>query len=125
MRTFLSTVALGALLLTGCAGHRGSSGSFSEIQTSSRPLALPTSTRLIVTQDTLLAGKVTKVNAEGHFVVLTFPIGHLPALEQHLNLYHHGLKTGEVRVSGPQLDDSIVGDIIAGEAESGDDVRSQ
>ena len=70
-------------------------------------------------------GKVTKVNLEGHFVVLTFPIGHLPALEQHLNLYRHGLKTGEVRVSGPQLDDNIVGDIIAGEAQPGDDVRAQ
>jgi len=125
VRTFLSTVALGALLSTGCAGHMGSSASFSAIPTSNRPVALSTSTRVIVTQDTLLVGKVTKVNLEGHFVVLTFPIGHLPALEQRLNLYRHGLKTGEVRVTGPQLDDNIVGDIIVGEAEPGDDVRSQ
>jgi hypothetical protein len=78
-----------------------------------------------MTPDTRLVGKVTKVNVEGRFVVLTFPIGHLPALQQRLNLYRRGLKVGEVRVTGPQLDDNVVGDIVVGDAQAGDEVRSQ
>jgi hypothetical protein len=83
------------------------------------------SEKLIVTPDNLLVGKIARVNAEGRFVVLTFPIGHLPTLEQRLSVYRHGLKIGEVRVTGPQLDDSVVGDLVAGEAQPGDEVRAQ
>lgn len=80
---------------------------------------------VIVTADNLLTGKVAKVNGEGRFVVLTFPIGHLPALRQRLDVYRLGLKVGEVRITGPQLDDSVVGDILAGDAQAGDEVRAQ
>ena len=78
-----------------------------------------------MTPDTVLVGKVVKVNVEGRFVVLSFPIGHLPVMEQRLTVYRGGLKVGEVRVTGPQLDDNVVGDIAAGEAQVGDQVRSQ
>ncbi len=78
---------------------------------------------LIVTPETRLLGKVVRVNASGRFVVLNFPIGHLPALEQRLNVYHLGLKVGEVRVTGPQLDDNVVADLVAGNATAGDEVR--
>lgn len=78
-----------------------------------------------VTADDLLVGKVAKVNPEGRFVILTFPIGHLPALQQRLSVYRLGLKVGEVRITGPQLDDSVAGDIVAGEAQAGDEVRAQ
>jgi hypothetical protein len=33
------------------------------------------------------------------------------------------LKVAEISVTGPQREDSIVADIVAGEAEVGDDVR--
>ena len=56
---------------------------------------------------------------------MTFPIGHLPALRQELGVYRQGLKVGEIRVTGPQLDDSIVGDIQTGDAQTGDEVRGQ
>jgi hypothetical protein len=81
--------------------------------------------KVIVTAETGLTGKVIKMNPEGRFVILNFPIGHLPALEQRLNVYHHGLKVGEVKVTGPQMDDDIVGDIVAGEAQAGDEVRDR
>lgn len=78
-----------------------------------------------MTPDTILVGKVAKVNVDGGFVVITFPIGHLPTLDQRLSIYRGGLKVGEVRVTGPQLDDNVVGDIAAGEAKAGDEARSQ
>jgi hypothetical protein len=126
VRTFVSTIFAATVVLTGCAGHRGGSPTFSELPVAggSASVSLPNN-KLIMTPDTLLVGKVAKVNVDGRFVVLTFPIGHLPALQQQLNIYRRGLKVGEVRVTGPQLDDNVVGDIAAGDAQPGDEVRSQ
>jgi hypothetical protein len=78
-----------------------------------------------MTPETVLMGKVARVNQDGRFVVMTFPIGHLPLLNQRLNVYRQGLKVGEIRVTGPQLDDNVVGDISAGEAQAADEVRGQ
>ncbi len=125
VRTFLSTVLGGALLSSGCAAHRGSSAGFSDVPNPNRPSVSLPSKAMTVTADNLLVGKVTKVNTEGRFVVMTFPIGHLPALQQRLGVYRNGLKIGEIRVTGPQLDDSVVGDILAGDAQTEDDVRAQ
>ena len=80
---------------------------------------------MIVTPETGLAGKVVKVNSGGRFVVLNFPVGHLPAIDQRLNVYRQGLKVGEVKISGPQLEDNVVGDLVSGNAEAGDEVRDQ
>jgi hypothetical protein len=81
--------------------------------------------QVIVTPETGLAGKVVKVNSGGRFVVLNFPVGHLPTIDQRLNVYHQGLKAGEVKISGPQLEDNVVGDLISGSAQVGDEVRDQ
>jgi len=78
-----------------------------------------------MTPETVLMGKVARVNQDGRFVVMTFPMGHLPLLNQRLIVYRQGLKVGEVRVTGPQLDDNVVGDISAGEAQAADEVRGQ
>lgn len=122
VRTFLSTLSLAGLLVSGCAGHRSGSPSFSEVPTASRGVI---GAKLIMTPDTVLVGNVAKVNVDGRFVVMTFPIGHLPILDERLSVYRLGLKVGEVRVTGPQLDDNVVGDIATGDARAGDEVRSQ
>ena len=80
---------------------------------------------LIVTPDKALIGKIVTVNAAARFVVLNFPIGHLPQIEQQLNVYRLGLKVGEVKVTGPQRDDNIVGDVTAGDVALGDEVRDR
>jgi hypothetical protein len=125
VRTFLWALLVGGLVLGGCASHQGSSVSFSEATKAQRPSVSNPGEKLIITPDNLLVGKIARVNAEGGFVVLTFPISHLPTLEQRRSVYRHGLKIGEVRVTGPQLDDSVVGDLVAGEAQPGDEVRAQ
>ena len=66
-----------------------------------------------------------KVNGAARFVVLNFPIGRLPSIEQRLNVYRQNLKVGEVKVTGPQREDNIVADISVGEAAVGDDVRDR
>jgi len=72
-----------------------------------------------------MLGKVATVNAAARFVVLSFPVGHLPQVEQRLNVNRRGLKVGEVKITGPQLDENIVADIVAGDAEPGDEVRDR
>lgn len=77
------------------------------------------------TPENALVGKVALVNAPGRFVVLNFPLGKMALVDQRLNLYRHGTKVGEVKVSGPQREANIVADLVAGEAEIGDEARSQ
>jgi hypothetical protein len=124
MRTFV-TIAAGAILLSGCAAHRAGAPAYSEIPAaSSSAVSLPND-KVVMTSENVLVGKIAKVNLNGRFVVMTFPIGHLPGMDQRLGVYRRGLKVGEIRVTGPQLDDSVVGDIAVGDAEAGDEVRAR
>lgn len=76
-----------------------------------------------MTPDLALQGRVAMVNSQARTVVLSFPLGWLPALERRLNVYRQGIKVGEVKVTGPQMDTNIAADLIAGEAAVGDEVR--
>jgi hypothetical protein len=87
--------------------------------------ASATNQALIVTPENAPVGKVVGVNAPGRFVVLNFPLGKMAAVDQRLSLYRRGLKVGEVKVTGPQRESNIVADLVAGEAEVGDEARSQ
>ena len=40
-----------------------------------------------------------------------------------LNVYRHGVKVGELSVTGPQRDDNIVADIVSGDLQAGDAAR--
>ncbi|MGC3957014.1 MAG: hypothetical protein QM813_03310 [Verrucomicrobiota bacterium] len=81
--------------------------------------------KLIVTPESLLIGKVTAFNTAGRFVVLDFPVGRMPSQDQMLFVYRTGLKVGEVRVTGPERDNNTVADLISGEAAKGDEVRDK
>jgi hypothetical protein len=86
---------------------------------------IPAKTNLIVTPAEGIAGKVVSVNSVGKFVVLSFPLAQMPAFEHQLNVYRRGLKVAELKVTGPKLDDTIVADVVQGNAEVGDDVRDR
>ncbi len=116
MRIWVALLLAGILGVTGCGRKH---------QKAPPPAFTTGPNKMIVTPETALAGKVVRVNPEGRFVVLNFPIGRLPALDQRLSIYRLGLKVGEVRVTGPQLDDNVVADLVAGDARSGDDVRDR
>ena len=130
MRIWLGLILLGLLGWTaGCAHKRDgfNTQGFSQLPSSpgTHPSLPSTPQTIIVTPETALTGKIVKVNMSGRFVVLNFPIGHLPAQDQLFNIYHLGLKAGEVKVSGPQLEDNIVGDLTNGSAQVGDEAREQ
>jgi len=80
---------------------------------------------IIVTPDNSLAGRVLAYNAPGHFVVLDFPAGPMPGVDQTMFLYRAGLKVAEVKITGPQRDNDTVADVVTGDAQAGDEVRDQ
>jgi hypothetical protein len=79
----------------------------------------------LVTPDYSLGGKVATFNSAGRFVVLDFPAGKIPALEQTMFVYRDGLKVGEVKITGPTRDNNTVADLISGGANKGDEVRDR
>jgi hypothetical protein len=122
MRSLLSVILLGAFAWCGCVHKR-----VADQPKVPPPRAGSTANnqRLIVTPENALVGKVATVNVAGRFVVLNFPLGKMAAVGQSLDLYRRGLKVGEVKVTGPQRDDNVVADLVTGEAEAGDEARSQ
>jgi hypothetical protein len=97
----------------------------SQAKPAKAPAPAGTAVPAIVTPDNSLTAKVVSYNAAGRFVVLGFPVGQMPRLEQTLFLYRNGLKVGEVKITGPQRDINIVADLLTGEAQVGDEVRDQ
>lgn len=87
------------------------------------PIPPGTNRNLVVTPGRATTGRVASVNAAGRFVVLTFPLGTMPAQDHRLNVYRGGLKVGEVKITGQPLDVNVVADMIAGESQVGDEVR--
>ena len=125
VRILISLLLVAGLTLPGCARKRvGASAAFGPGSPMSTAMAGPKpGEKLIITPETGLTGKVAKVNPAARFVVLNFPACHLPPAEQRFNVYRQGLKVGEVKVTGPQLEDNIVADLVAGGAQVGDEVR--
>ena len=122
MRMLLSLAALlGVMTLAGCSWFRHASAPPSAMVTTNAPAAADQ--KFIVTQSEGLGGKVAMVNADLRFVVLTFPVGQIPTIDQHLTVYRNGVKVGEVKVTGPQRNENTVADVVAGEAVKGDEVR--
>lgn len=116
---WFAVLATSIVLTVGCRGKStpaSGPGSF-------RSARKPTPDKPVVVPGGQIVGKVAAVGSAGRFVVLTFPIGHMPAIEERLSVYREGLKVGEVKISGPQRDDSIVADITAGDVLPGDEVR--
>jgi hypothetical protein len=70
-----------------------------------------------------IAGRVVTVNNTARFVVLNYPLGFLPSLDQRLNVYRQGQKVGQLKVSGPQQDTNTAADLLTGEVQIGDEAR--
>jgi hypothetical protein len=102
-----------AWLLAGCA-HSKPSGPLS----AKRPAPY-------VTPDLRPVGHVALVNNEARFIVITFPPGAVPQAGQPMNVNHHGLKIGEVKITGPQRDNDTVADLVSGDAYVGDEVKRE
>ncbi len=124
-------VALLAVFWSGCSTNKaagpdaGAAGKKAR-QAASAPASFSTgkgASKPTITPDEELSGKVVSVKPVLRFVVMDFPVFKMPALDQRLNVYRNGQKVGEVKVTGPMRDTIIAGDITAGDAQVGDEVR--
>lgn len=149
MRTLFWSSALAIVLgSTGCAGIKRSEPVFqpvpglaAEVSATTpepaapsapapTPAAVPVPASTPVAPGTVslvqgLIGKVSSANENLKFVVITFPVGRMAAVDSRLNVYRAGLKVGELTVTGPQREESTVADITAGMAQVGDEVRDR
>jgi len=112
------TFVMAGMLVAGCRSHQPAHNANAVTPAAGAPQA-------IVTPDNSITAKVVSYNAAGRFVVLGFPVGQMPNMDQGLFLYRNGMKVGEVKITGPQRDNNIVADLVTGEAQVGDEVRDQ
>jgi hypothetical protein len=77
----------------------------------------------VISPDETAFGKILFVNSKVRFVVIGFSSDNLPQTGRRLNVYRNGLKIGEIKVTGPQQGNNIIGDILVGEARENDEVR--
>ena len=119
----VTATAIGCGLLgTGCA---------SKDEEAQRPASAFTvrpstgNTNLVITPASSLVGRVASVNPQASIVVLSFPIGQLPGNGTKFSIFRAGAKVGEVKITGPAAETFTVGDISAGSAQEGDEVRAE
>ena len=127
----LVLVALLAVLEPGCAARKAAGPDAPAGEDNARPATASAmsparstvGSKPEIRADEGVSGKVVLINPLLRFVVMDFPVRRMPAVDQRLNVYHDGRKTGEVKVTGPTRDTTIAGDITAGGAQVGDEVR--
>lgn len=131
MKFLITCVVTILLVVTGCVSKKAAGAKpkaavavqdAADAKTGTKSDAKPA---VIVTPDNLLIGKVAVYNTAGRFVVLDFPLGRMPVIDQTLFVYRQGLKVGEVKVTGPERDHNTVADLVSGEARKGDEVRER
>lgn len=71
-----------------------------------------------------VSGKVARVNPQLRFVVVDFFLSEMPESDRRMSVYRKGQKVGEVKISGPARNNIVAADIIAGDAQVGDEIRS-
>jgi hypothetical protein len=119
----VATVAVLSCIIAGCASKNKNAA---QRPPSAFTVKAPGSnTNLVITPASTLVGRVASVNAPASIVVVSFPIGQLPENGTKFSLFRGGAKVGEIRISGPTAETFTVGDIIAGSARDGDEVRAE
>jgi len=124
MRRLLLTrfaVGVAASLLAGCSRSHHSPNPSAPVT----PAKSPATTAEIITPADTVDALVLSVNPTSQYVVLNFPDGHPLPPGRLLGVYHEGLRTAEVRVSGPQSDNNTVADILKGKVHRGDTAHTE
>ena len=72
-----------------------------------------------------ISGRVASVSPLYGFVVIDFYLSRLPQVGQKLGVYRQGLKVGEVKISSWERSQIVAADLVAGQANVGDQVRME
>ena len=82
-------------------------------------------TNLVIAPANSPVGHIRSVKRQLKFVVIDFPVGQVPADGTRLAVFRGGAKVGEVKISGSAKGTFIIGDILAGDAQDGDQVWAE
>jgi hypothetical protein len=118
-----ATLALVTLVASGCFSRKEKVAAQSTPPTFT--IRSGSNTNVVMTPATSPTGRVVRINKEGNFAVISFPIGQLPANGTVFGIYHAGMKSGQIKISGPAQETFTVGDLIAGSGQEGDEVRAE
>ena len=121
----LAALLIGVMSCTGCFWRKHKAPPPSVVNVSPKGTNAPAGEKFVITPGEGLTGRVASANATLRFVVLTFPLGQLPANDSLMDVYRNGNKVGEVKITGPQRDENTVADVVSGGAEKGDEVRQK
>lgn len=111
----------GSLLLAACLLAVGCQN-LSDLPPAPKAPAPATPERLVQPLDGVV-GRVQTINKRLNFVVLDYSLNHLPGLGERLELIHEGTVAGELKVTGPYRNASVVADIVTGSPQVGDLTR--
>lgn len=115
----ITPVLFALAVAAGCASHPAA-------KRAAQPAPVkPTASAPIITLDSSLSARVVSYNQAAQYVVLNFPANQLPKIGDTLFLYHNGLKTAQLKVTGPVSENNIVADVTTGDVHVGDEVRNQ
>jgi hypothetical protein len=120
---WLRVVSVFWLALAGCAGGPAAARPDPARANAAEPADPTPGNRPVPRLDEQVQGRVVFVNPALRFVVMDFPLRRVPLIDQRLNVYQGSQKVGEVKVTGPVIDTTVAGDLAAGEARVGDEVR--
>lgn len=122
MRVTLAVVCLASLLLGGCSSTQAP-GHPARNDTPLNASKAGPSHAITIRPARVLNGRIVIVNGEAGVCVVNFPIGQLPPLDATLTVYRHGIRTGEIKVTGPTRDDNIAAEILIGDIQADDEAR--
>jgi hypothetical protein len=126
MRSLLHLfICLGLVVGGGCGGKKSSQTPALTGSADASTQAFSVDSKFTVLPEEGMKGRVVWLNANLRFVVLTFPLGQVPAMDQRLSVYRNGIRVGELKITGPQRDENTVADIVSGEAQKDDEVREK
>ncbi len=115
MRWVLWVVLGGAVLVTGCQ-NLPPPEVIVPPQPGPRPLRLNEPLDGVV-------GRVISVNTRLRFVVLDYSLNVLPQVGDRLEVWREGDLVGELKVTGPVRNATVVADVVAGDPQTGDQTR--
>jgi hypothetical protein len=107
---FTVTLVCALILATGCSTPSGPAN------------PIPIQPGKEIGADLALHGRVVQVNPQLRYVLIDFSLRQMPDRGQRLDIYRADQKVGTVRISGPFIETTAVGDVLTGEAQVGDDV---
>lgn len=118
----MACLILAAGIAVGSAACKNAAAGAGKVPATKRP-ATQRNTQVVPVDE--ISGRVASVSPVYRFVVIDFYLSRMPQVGQKLGVYRQGLKVGEVKISSWERNQIVAADLVAGQANVGDQVRME